>query len=96
MAIKFSFLFFSLKLLIFRLVITYFGTPTLHQITPFLSKIFRGSIPRDPPSNSVFTQCYGATNTPAMLLSFRYLALFKGNFEEYLSDIYLLDLTEVK
>ena len=30
------------------LVITYFGTPRLRQITPFLSKFSRGSMPPDP------------------------------------------------
>ena len=32
----------------FSLVIAYFGTPRLHQIAPFLSKISRGSMPPDP------------------------------------------------
>ena len=39
---------FILKLLIFSLVIAYFGTPRLHQIAPFLSKFSRGSMPPDP------------------------------------------------
>ena len=38
----------NLKLLIFSLVIAYFGTPRLHQITLFLSKFSRGSMPPDP------------------------------------------------
>ena len=38
----------TLKLLIFSLVIAYFGTPRLHQIAPFLSKFSRGSMPPDP------------------------------------------------
>ena len=46
--LSFLFEFFSLKLLIFRLVITYLGRPRLHQITPFLSKNFRGSMHPDP------------------------------------------------
>ena len=37
-----------LKLLIFSLVIAYFGTPSLHQIAPFLSKFSRGAYPRTP------------------------------------------------
>ena len=53
-------------------------------------------MPLDPPSNSVTTQCYGATYTLLGYYLFRKLALFKGIFEECLSDIYLLDLTEVK
>ena len=64
MAIKFSCWFFPLNLLIFRLLITYFGTP---QIAPdhaiFLN--FPGEQTPKPPSNSVTTQCYGATYTPA-------------------------------
>ena len=35
----------SLKLLIFRLVIHNLGRPRLHQITPFFSFFFRGSMP---------------------------------------------------
>ena len=66
MAIKFVVDLLILKLLIFRLVITYFGTPRLHQITPFLSKKFRGSMPLDPPSNSVTTHCCRAAYAPAM------------------------------
>ena len=38
----------TLKLLIFSFVIAYFGTPRLHQISPFLSKCSRGSMPPDP------------------------------------------------
>ena len=38
----------TLKLLIFSLVIAYFGTPRLHQIAPFLSKFSLGSMPPDP------------------------------------------------
>ena len=54
-------------------------------------------MPPDPPSNSVTTHCYGATYTPVLLdYLFRKLARIKGIFEECLSDIYLLDLTEVK
>ena len=53
MAIKFLFDCFSLKLLIFRLVITYFGRP---QIAPdhtiFVKKKSREQAP-GPPSNSV-------------------------------------------
>ena len=37
----------ALKLLIFSLVIAYFGTPRLHQNAPFLSKFSRGSMPPD-------------------------------------------------
>ena len=37
----------TLKLLIFSLVIAYFGTPRLHQIAPFLSKFSRGNMPPD-------------------------------------------------
>ena len=70
MAIKFSCRFFLLKLLIFRVVITYFGTS---QIAPDLT-IFVKKIPGDhapgPPSNSVTTQCYMVTCTPAI---FNYL-----------------------
>ena len=53
-------------------------------------------MPLDPPSNSVTDTCYGPTYTPAMLLSFQVISPFKGIFEECLSDLYLLDLTEVK
>ena len=42
----------TLKLLIFSLVIAYFGMHRLHQIAPFLSKFSRGSMPPDPPSIS--------------------------------------------
>ena len=40
--------FFPLKLLGFRLVITYFGTPRLHQITPFMQIFFRRHAPGPP------------------------------------------------
>ena len=46
MAIPFSVDFFLLKLFIFKLVITYFGTP---QITPFLSKYLPGDHAPGPP-----------------------------------------------
>ena len=65
---------FSLKLLIFTLVITYLGTPQIASDHTIFVKIFPewggGGMPPDPPSNSVCTQCYGATYRPAMLLSF--------------------------
>ena len=48
----------TLKLLIFSLVIAYFGTPRLHQFAPFLSKFSRGSVPMDPPSASRAAFCY--------------------------------------
>ena len=84
MEIKFFWLVFSLKLLIFRLVITYFGTPPdCTRYTPFLSKFFD------------YTMLQGHLQ-PAMLLSFRQLAIFKGTFEDCLSDIYLLDFTKNK
>ena len=67
MAFQFSCGFVPLKLLIFRLVITYFGTPPYHTI--FVKK-FPGEHAPDHPSYSVTTQRYGATCTPAMLLSF--------------------------
>ena len=70
MAVKFSGGFFSLKLLIFRVLITYFGTPQIAPDHTIFVKVFRGSMPPDPPSNTVTTQCYGATYTPAILLSF--------------------------
>ena len=54
-------------------------------------------MPPDPPSNSVASQCNGATYTPAMLLSFLGNKPFSTIWEEEcLSHIYLLDLTEVK
>ena len=56
----------TLKLLMFRLVIDYFGTPRLHQIASFLSKFSRGSMPPDPHSMSVAAYCYSATYEPAM------------------------------
>ena len=49
----------TLKLLIFRMVITYLGKPRLHQIALFLSKFSRGSM-------SVPLYCYMATYAPAM------------------------------
>ena len=39
----------TLKLLVFRLVLTYFGTTTLHQIAPFFIKIFPGEHASGPP-----------------------------------------------
>ena len=60
-----KFVIFSLKLLTFRLVITYFGVRQIAPDHTFFVKNFP-----DPPSNSVCTQCYGAKNTPAILLSF--------------------------
>ena len=57
----------TLKLLIFSLVIAYFGTPRLHQIAPFLSKFFRGSMPPVPPSTSRSVYCY---SQPMHLLCF--------------------------
>ena len=42
MAIKFSFGFFYLKLLIFRLVITYFGTPQIAKDHTIFVKKFAG------------------------------------------------------
>ena len=70
------FLLIFLKLLIFRLVITYFGTPQIASDHTIFVKKFAGGegglwgMPPDPPSNSVTTQCNGATYTPAMELSF--------------------------
>ena len=56
----------ALKLLIFSLVKADFGMPWLHQITLFLSKFSRGSMPPDPPSTSLAAYCYSATYAPAM------------------------------
>ena len=56
----------TLKLLIFSLVIAYFGTPRLHQNAPILSKFSRGSMPPDPPTTSLAAHCYTATYAPAM------------------------------
>ena len=56
----------TLKVLIFRMVITYFGTPRLHQTARFLSKFSRGNMPPDPTSMSVPLYCYRATYAPAM------------------------------
>ena len=53
-------------------------------------------MPLNPPSNTVITPCNGPIYTPAMILSFLVISPFKGMFEEFLSDIYLLDLAEVK
>ena len=39
----------TLKLLIFRMVITYLGMPRLHQITLIVSKFFRGEHAPGPP-----------------------------------------------
>ena len=90
-------LIFPLKLLIFRLVITYFGTP---QIAPdhtiFVKKFPVENAPRTPLAT---VSLLNVTGPPTHLLCyylFKLLALFKGIFEECLSDIYLLDLTEVK
>ena len=47
-AIKFSFDFFPLKLLIFRLVITYFGTPQIAPDHTFFVRMTRGSMPPAP------------------------------------------------
>ena len=56
------------------LVITYFEAPQIAtEIAPEIAPdhtIFVKKIQGDPPSNSVTTKCYGATNAPAMLLSF--------------------------
>ena len=69
MAIKFCLLFFPLQLLNFRVVITYFGTPQIAKDHTICQKFSRehalGS-----PTDSEITQSYGATNIPAMLLSF--------------------------
>ena len=62
--------FINLKLLIFSLVIAYFGTPRLHQIAPFLLKFSQGSMPPGPPSTSLAADCYSATYAPAMQSSF--------------------------
>ena len=67
MPIKFAPLIFSLKLLIFRLAITYFGTPRLQQITPFLSRNYRGAClqPPPPPPPPLATVCvHNVTGPP--------------------------------
>ena len=70
MVIKFSCDFFSLKLLIFRWVITYLGTPQIAPDDAIVVKKNSGEHAPGPPSNSVTTKCYGTTYTPARLLSF--------------------------
>ena len=86
------------------LVTTYFWTPQIAPDYTIFVKNFQGEHapgppppPPPPPRNSVCTQCYRAIYTPAIiLLSFQVFSPFKGFFEKCLSDIYLLDLTEVK
>ena len=68
MAIKFS-RFFPLKIVGFRLVITYFWAPQIAPDLTIFVKKFAGGMPPNPPSNSVCTQCYG----PPTHLLFYYL-----------------------
>ena len=51
----------SLKLLIFRLIITCFGILRIHQIAACFIKNNSGSMPPDPHRTSVKQQCYRAT-----------------------------------
>ena len=93
MAIQFSWGFFPK---IFRWVITYFGTPQIALDHTILVKIFRGSMP---PTPLATVWLHNVTEPPTHLLCFhlfRQLALYKGFFEECLSDIYLLHLPEIK
>ena len=71
--------------------------PRLHQITPFLSKMFQGSMPRTTPATVWLHNVTGHLHTcyVVIFLGKHLLALFKGIFEECLSEIYLLDLIEV-
>ena len=62
--------FYPLELLIFRLLIT-LRAPQIAPDHTILVNIFP-----DPPSNSLTTQCYGATYTPARLLSFKEISPF--------------------
>ena len=63
---------FTLKLLIYRLITTYmyFRTPQIAPDHTIFVKKNPGEHATGPPSNSVTTQCYGVTYTPAMVLSF--------------------------
>ena len=61
---------FFLKLLIFRLVKTYFGTPQIAPDHTIFVEKNSGEHAPGPPSKCVRTQCYRATYTPAILLSF--------------------------
>ena len=66
MAQNFGCLFIILKLLIFRLIITYFGTLRMHR-APFLSKKkIRGSMSPDPPSKSLNQHHNRANNAPGI------------------------------
>ena len=80
--------FSPLKLLVFRLVITYFGTPQFAPDHTIFVKTFLGEhVPGPPPppthththtpSNSVCTQCYGPTNTCYFIIFLGYLPFLK-------------------
>ena len=70
MAIKFSCSFFSLKLLIFRLVITYFGTPQIAPDHTIFVKKFQGEHAPGPPLTTV---CVHNVTAPPTHLLFYYL-----------------------
>ena len=69
MTINFSCRLFSLKLLIFRLVIIYFRNAQIAPDHTIFIENFQGSMPKDPPSDSVCTQWY----EPPTYLLFYYL-----------------------
>ena len=70
MAIKFSFWFFYLKLFIFRLVKTYFGTPQIEpDHTIFVKDISGEHVLRPPPPPPLATVwLHNVTRPPAHLL----------------------------
>ena len=85
MAIKFSYCFFPLKLLIFRLVIAYFGTP---QIAPdhiiFAKRILGEHAPRTPLS----TVCLHNVRGPPTHLLCYYIFMSLALFKEFLKNAY--------
>ena len=59
----------SLKLLIFRLIKTYFGTLRTHQIAPFLSTFLKEHAPRTPSMGVNPHHCRVPTNLVCNYLS---------------------------
>ena len=57
--------FIILKIVDLRLIISYFGALSMHQIAPFLPIFFRGACPR-PPSTNVNQPHNAANYMPAM------------------------------
>ena len=59
-------IYYPKKMLIFRLIITIFGTLRMHQIALILSKIFRGSMPPDPLAQVLINNHKSATYASGM------------------------------